>query len=155
MSRTLALLLAAAVALLAAAPAAAAAGPASLPDVEDEVMCPSCNVPLNVADSPQADDQRTFIRGLIAQGKSKEEVKEALVAEYGSDVLAVPKDDGFGLAATVVPIALVAALLAALALLLPRWRRRGAPARAPAGGGPALSAADAARLDEDLRRYDR
>jgi len=39
-------------------------------------------------------------------------------------------------------------------VLLPRWRRR---ARAHAGAGrpaPALSAADARRLDADLKRFD-
>jgi hypothetical protein len=43
-----------------------------------------------------------------------------------------------------------------LGVLLPRWRRRG-PSAAGADDeppAPALSAADAARVDEDLRRYD-
>ena len=31
-------------------------------------MCTTCNVALNVAESPQADRQRAFIRGLIARG---------------------------------------------------------------------------------------
>jgi len=139
--------------LLLALPAAAAAR-VELPDIEDEVMCPSCNVPLNVAESPQAEDQRQFIRGLIARDASKAEIKAALVREYGEDVLAVPGGDGFGLAATVVPLAVVGGLVAVVVLLLPRWRRR-APAAPLAGAlGPSLSTADAARLEEDLRRRD-
>jgi cytochrome c-type biogenesis protein CcmH len=137
------------VALLALlAPPAALAAPTSLADVEDEVMCPTCNVPLNVAESPQADEQRAFIRELVAQGRDKEQVKRALVAEYGEDVLALPEGDGFDAAAYAVPLALMAGGVLALAVLLHRWRRR--PAGPPA---PALSAADAARLDEDIARY--
>ncbi|MDQ3849896.1 MAG: cytochrome c-type biogenesis protein CcmH [Actinomycetota bacterium] len=145
------------VALLAAlgAPATAAAARASLVDVEDEVMCVSCRVPLNIAESTQADREREFIRGLIAQGRTKEQVKSALVAEYGRDVLALPDRGGFGITAYAVPIALVVLLAAGLALLLPRWRRR-----EPAGSGtadapaPRLSTPEARRLDEDLARYD-
>ena len=140
--------------LAAAAPAQAA--PPTLPDIEDEVMCPTCNTALNVAASPQADEQRDFIRGLIAQGKSKAEIKQALAAEYGRDALAVPKAEGFNVAATIVPIGVGVGALVLLALILPRWRRRArATPSTPAPAGPALSAADAARLDEELRRFDR
>lgn len=135
-----------------AVPAPAPAANATLPDVEDEVMCPTCNMPLNTAQSPQADEQRQFIRELIAEGKDKEQIKAALVAEYGRDVLADPNDEGFGVAAYVGPFLLVGALAVGLLLLLPRRRRR---ASAPAtAGGPSISAADAARLDDDLARYD-
>ena len=147
-------LLAALVAILAlAAPALAAEPKTSLPDVEDEVMCPSCNTALNVAESPQAYRQREFIRTLVAQGLTKEQVKQRLVDEYGAGVLALPEDDGFGLAAYLVPIAAVAALVALLAVLLPRWRRRTPEALATAG--PAASDAELRRLDEDLRAHDR
>ncbi len=157
--RALALLLTALLAL------AAAAGPAgaqtteprtTIPDVEDEVMCVSCGVPLNVAESAQADDQRDLIADLVAEGRTKDEVKDALVAEYGERVLAVPGDDGFELAAWVLPLVLLAGGTALVALLALRWRTtgggRGGPPTAPT---PALSTADARRLDEDLRRFDR
>jgi cytochrome c-type biogenesis protein CcmH len=148
---TLALLLAL------AAPAVAAQPRTTLPDVEDEVMCPSCKTALNVAASPQADRERALIRTLVAQGLTKEQIKQRLVAEYGRDVLAVPEQRGVGLAAVLVPIAAVVALVALAALLLPRWRRRGReapPAAQPAATGPPVTDADLRRLDEDLRRYD-
>ena len=140
-----------------AAPALAAEPRTSLPDVEDEVMCPSCKTPLNVAESPQAYQQREFIRTLVAQGLTKEQVKDRLVAEYGRDVLALPDEQGIGFAAYAVPIAVGAALLALLALLLPRWRRRAAtaPDAVATAGGPAVSDAELRRLDEDLRHRDR
>ncbi|HEU4658149.1 MAG TPA: cytochrome c-type biogenesis protein CcmH [Capillimicrobium sp.] len=151
------LLLAAVAALaIAAAPQAVAATPqTSLSDIEDEVMCPVCGVALNIAESPQADDERALIRDLVAKGLTKEEIKQRLVAEYGQAVLAEPDDEGFDLAAWVVPAAVVAVLIAAGALLLPRWRRRARAAAdgTGAGAGPELSADDARRLDEDLARF--
>jgi cytochrome c-type biogenesis protein CcmH len=133
--------------------AVAAAPRASFNDVEDEVMCDTCNVPLNIAESPRADQQRREIRALIARGLTKDEVKAELKGRYGPAVLALPDDEGFSLAVWLVPIAVGVALLAALALLLPRWRGRPA-AGAPAPAGPELSAADERRLDQDLARYD-
>jgi cytochrome c-type biogenesis protein CcmH len=121
-------------------------------DVEDEVMCVSCNVALNVAESPQADAERKYIRQLIAEGDDKEQVKKALVAVYGDNVLALPKSEGINWAAYLVPIALVATLAIALGFGLRRWRRR---EPATAVQEPELSDADAARLDADLALYDR
>ncbi len=141
-----------ALAALLLAPAGALAQ-ASLPDIEDEVMCVTCNIPLNIAESPQADDQRAYIRGLIAQGLDKEQIKAALVSEYGEDVLALPEDEGFGLTAYLVPIALVVILAGALVLLLPSWRRRSPAGIGDGDGATKLSDEDARRLDEDLGRY--
>jgi cytochrome c-type biogenesis protein CcmH len=151
-----ALALLAALALVLAAPAAAQEPRASLPDIEDEVMCVTCNVPLNTAESPQASRQRAFIRAEIARGRTKEEIKASLVEEYGPRVLAMPRSDGVGVAAYVVPIAVVLAMGALVALLLPRWRQRAAgprPATAPAATAPA-SDDELRRVDEDLQRLD-
>ena len=155
----LAVLTALAAALLVAAGHALAAAPrADLVDVEDEVMCVTCNVPLNIAEGPQPDSQRALIRDLIDQGMTKAQIKQELVAQYGPDVLALPDDEGFGLTAYAIPLGLGALVLAGLALLVPRWRRRPAAGMTRAGdadpGGPDLSAADARRLDEDLARYE-
>jgi cytochrome c-type biogenesis protein CcmH len=138
--------------LIAAAPAPAVQPRASLPDIEDEVMCPTCGTPLAHAFSPQAERERLFIRQLIARGKTKQQIKDALVAEFGQDVLASPRDEGFDLTAYVVPIAAVAIAAIAIALGLLRWRRRpkgqAEPPEAP------VSPADAARLERDLKRYE-
>ncbi|HSD77590.1 MAG TPA: cytochrome c-type biogenesis protein CcmH [Solirubrobacteraceae bacterium] len=144
--------------LLAPAAAAGAAQPrASFNDVEDEVMCDTCNVPLNVAESARADQERREIRDLIARGLTKQEIKAELRRRYGPQILALPPDSGFSLAAYAVPIVAVVLLAAVAALLLPRWRRRGRTAggASPALALPELSPTDAARLDEDLARWDR
>jgi cytochrome c-type biogenesis protein CcmH len=144
------------IALATPASALAAAPMASFNDIEDEVMCDTCNVPLNIAESARADQQRREIRALIARGLTKEQVKDELKARYGPAVLALPDDEGFSLAVYLVPIAVVAGLVATLVLLLPRWRarRRDAEASGTDTATPELSPADARRLDQDLARYD-
>jgi cytochrome c-type biogenesis protein CcmH len=132
---------------------AAQAPRASVTDIEDEVMCVACGVPLAIAESPQADRERAYIRGLVKKGLTKDQIKTELVSTYSSRVLALPKDDGFGLAAYLVPIVLALLALGAGAIFLPRWRRNRDPGSLTSTG-PALSDADARRLDEDLARYD-
>jgi cytochrome c-type biogenesis protein CcmH len=145
MMRALALLLLA-LALTAAAPAT------SLTDIEDEVMCLECGTALNVSNSEVADQEREFIAELIAQGKTKQEVKDALVAEYGPRVLAEPDDDGFELTAWLVPVLAALGALALVAFTARRWRRaRPAPAAADEG----LDPDDARRLDAELAAFDR
>ncbi|HEY2572052.1 MAG TPA: cytochrome c-type biogenesis protein CcmH [Solirubrobacteraceae bacterium] len=127
---------------------------ASLPEIEREVMCVTCKIPLNVAQSPQADRERAFIQSLIDEGRSEAQIKDALVGQYGRAALALPSNSGFDATAYLVPLAALLALLAALAVLLPRWRRRArvqAHERKPAA---ALSAADAQRLEADIERFD-
>ncbi len=138
--------------LLFALVAVAATPVTSMPDVEDEVMCTTCGVPLNIAEAPQADRQRAFIREQVAAGRTKDEVKAALVAEYGPDVLAMPRDEGRGRAAYLVPSAGVLGGIALLAVLLPRWRRRADTAGSPGGDGapPPATDAELARLDREL-----
>ena len=150
--RLLALLLC----LLALAPAQAAlAAPqrASFPDVEDEVMCDTCNVPLYIAESPRADQLRREIRALIARGETKAQIKATLKTRYGPAILAMPEKHGFSLAAYLVPILVAAGLLCLLIVLLPRWRRR---SREPASESPlvAIDDGDRLRLDDELARFD-
>jgi cytochrome c-type biogenesis protein CcmH len=133
---------------------AAAADRPSLPAIERQVMCVTCKIPLNVAQSPQADRERAFIQELIDRGQDEAQIKSALVEQYGPTVLGLPRAHGFDLTAYLVPLAVVLALLALLAVLLPRWRREGRARRAGDEPAPELSPADSARLESDLARFD-
>jgi cytochrome c-type biogenesis protein CcmH len=125
----------------------------SLTDVEDEVMCVACGVPLVIAESPQADRERVYIQQLVDRGLTKDQVKSALVETYTARVLAMPQKKGFGLVAFIVPIAVVLAALIALAIGLPRWRRRKRNTSDDTTNSPTLSPDDAQRLDADLASY--
>jgi cytochrome c-type biogenesis protein CcmH len=147
-------------ALLAFAPAlASSATPrTTLPAVEAQVMCVTCKIPLTVADSPQADRERVYIQKLIDRGETLPQIKRALVFQYTDAVLALPPSHGFDLGVYLVPGAVVLALLATVAVLLPRWRRRARETQAAREAeeipAPTLDPADAARLEADMARFD-
>ena len=153
----------AAAALVAPAPAMAETTPATPPApqttvnaIEAEVMCPICGTLLELAESPQARREKVFVTKLVAEGKSKAEVKDALVAQYGAAVLALPKASGFNLSAYLVPILAIAIAAVALVFSVLRWRRSGR-ANEPSAGDAAAEAPqgeDAERLEADLSRYD-
>ena len=143
---------------LGAAPAAAQDCPkTTLGDIEDEVMCPVCGTPLGLAsEAPQAQRERAYIERLIASCKSKDQVKQALVAEFGDSVLALPGDQGnddFGdVLVYVVPALGILLAAGGIAFAVLRWRGRGGGPGGRRGG--ALAGADGSRLDDDMERYD-
>src|SRR6201999_297774 len=96
---------------------------ATLADLEDEVMCVECGTPLEVSQSPVANQERAFINQQIAAGKDKAQIKAALVQEYGEQVLAEPSSHGFNATLFIVPIALVLLAAGGIGLALRRWRR--------------------------------
>jgi cytochrome c-type biogenesis protein CcmH/NrfF len=138
--------------------AGAAEGPSSLRrtlnEIEEEVMCPVCGTLLGLAESPQATREKAFVEKLVKEGKTKSEIKDELVAQYGDAVLAEPNGSGFSISAYVVPIVafIVAALLLAAAVW--KWRMSAGTRKEnePLPQGP--SDEDRKRLDEDLGRYD-
>lgn len=152
--RTVVALSVAATLLVAVAPAARGANvQATLPDIEDEVMCPICGTLLELSDSPQAQREKAFIRREIVAGKSKQEIKDELVAQYGDSVLATPQASGFDLSAYVVPALALLAVAIAIGFSVWRWRRTGR--RGPPGGpGEPPEGEDEKRLDADLARYE-
>ncbi|MEX2194898.1 MAG: cytochrome c-type biogenesis protein CcmH [Thermoleophilaceae bacterium] len=157
MKRLLTLLLAAAALLALPAAALAQCPKTTLGDVEDEVMCPQCGIPLELAtEAPQAQAERRFIEEQVAACRSKEEIKDALVAQFGPSVLALPEDDGFNLAVYLVPILVVLFASGAIALAVTRWRRaRPEEAGAAQPAGPDTGVADPedqARLEADMKK---
>ena len=126
----------------------------TLADIEDEVMCSICGTPLGLAaEAPQAQRERAFIERLIADCRSKDEIKRALVAQFGEAVLALPGDagDDDGIEDVLVyAIPAIGLLLAAagIAFAVTRWRRPGSRSTS------AATATDSSRVDVDMERYD-
>jgi cytochrome c-type biogenesis protein CcmH len=151
----------AACALLLAFPAAALSQTCprtTLGEIEDEVMCPVCGTPLGLAtESPQAQRERAFIEDLIADCRSEEEVKRALVAEFGEGVLALPGDDAAGdddlgdVLVYAIPALAIVLAAGGIVLATLRWKRRGPGSATPAVPG---EPAGTGRLEEDMERYE-
>ena len=139
--------------LLAGAAAAQACPLTTLPAIENEVMCPICGTPLSIANGPQAERERVFIRERIARCQSKKQIKAALVAEYGTTVLAKPQTNGFGLSAYLVPVVGGIAAVLLLGFSVRRWRRERGESQSD-GTPITASQTDAIRLKTDIERYD-
>jgi cytochrome c-type biogenesis protein CcmH len=127
---------------------------ASLLDVESQVMCTSCHEPLEAVSSPQALSEKAYIKSLIAQGDTEQQILNDLVTQYGVAVLAKPPASGFDLTIYILPPLALAAGVAFLLFTLPRWRERSrvAAAAAPRRPAAALSDADTKRINDDLSR---
>jgi cytochrome c-type biogenesis protein CcmH len=135
---------------LAAASLARAAGPPSAADLEAELVCPVCETTLDQSDAPVAQRMKSFIRERIAAGDTEQEIKDALVAEFGPGVLATPPKSGFGLLAWLIPLGALVAGALTVGLLVYGWSRR----RAPPVLEPPLDPDLERRVDEELARFE-
>jgi cytochrome c-type biogenesis protein CcmH len=102
----------------------ASAAPPNAADLEAELVCPVCETTLDQSNAPVAQRMKAFIRVRIAAGDSEQEIKDALVAEFGSGVLAEPPGGGFGLLAWLLPLVALAGGALAIGLLIRSWSRR-------------------------------
>ena len=102
----------------------------------------------------QAQREREYIQGLIDDCRSKDEIKQALVAQFGEQVLALPGDEGDDdlgdVLVYVVPALGILLAAAGIAFAVLRWRGAG-----PGRGRPVpTAAADSTRVNDDMERYD-
>ena len=148
MIRRLLLLLAV---MLVLVPLASAAQPQfTMAEIESQLMCPTCQSRLDLSHSPAADRIRAFVEKKRLEGWTVQQVKDALVADFGPSVLAAPPASGIGLVAWVAPIAIVAGGLAVVVAIVFAWRRRRHAGRAQTPADTALEA----RVDAALRSFD-
>lgn len=143
-------LFALAVALLAGV-GAARAQPPNAADLEAELVCPVCETTLDQSNAPVAERMKAYIRARIAAGDSAQDIRDALVAEFGPGVIARPPEGGFGLLAWLLPLGAVLVGIVVLAALVRSWSRRRTPSDTEAEPlDPALER----RVDEELARFD-
>jgi len=116
-----------------------------------EVMSPFCPG-LTLADcpSPNAFELRKDIQACLERGESRESIVDALVAQYGTELLSDPSDTPIGRVVWGVPF-LLAVLAAGVLAILVRRMTRGQQAETAAGAEPA---AVRERLDEELAALD-
>jgi cytochrome c-type biogenesis protein CcmH len=151
----------AAVLALLGVPAASAAEGCSPADLEDEVMCPTCEgQTLDQSQAPAAQRVKSLIRTQCAAGRTKDDVKALLVDEFGERILAAPPRRGFNLLAWVLPVAGLLAGAVAVGIAAWRWSRSREAEGVAVAGGPsengrvAVDAELERRLDQELARFD-
>lgn len=113
-------------------------------------FCPG--LMLEVCPSPQAAVLRDSIQTLARNGMTADSIVEWMVSEYGEEWRAMPRAEGRGLLAWVMPPAFLVAGLVAVALALRQFRAR-APARGRAPGEE-ISPEEEARLKMALRELE-
>jgi len=128
----------------------ATAAPPNAADLEAELVCPVCETTLDQSNAPVAERMKTFLRVRIAAGDSEQQIKDALVAEFGPGVIAEPPAGGFGLLAWLLPLVAVAGAAVVVAVLIRRWTRRSPAERADAPLDPQLERL----VDDELARFD-
>jgi cytochrome c-type biogenesis protein CcmH/NrfF len=121
----------------------------SLAKMEGEVMCPICHTTLDQSDSAAAQQIEQFIAARIAKCESESQIKTALVANYGTVILAAPPQRGFDLLAWWLPLSGI--VLGALLIGFGAWRWRRARVPEPEAE---LDPETERQLDELLARYD-
>ena len=131
--------------------AASASGPPNAADLEAELVCPVCETTLDQSNAPVAQRMKAFIRVRIAAGDTEQEIKDALVGEFGTGVLATPPKSGFGLLAWLLPLGALLGGGIALGLLVRSWSRRRTP---PESEAPPLDPQLERLVDEELARFD-
>jgi cytochrome c-type biogenesis protein CcmH len=130
----------------------------TLAELEKRYICPTCQTTLELSNAPVAERMRAFIRERIAAGDSRSEIDEALVADFGEEVLAAPPKEGFNLLAWVLPLLGGALAIGALAFALVRWSRTRPEPELPepgsTNGGPPLDPELERKVDEELARFE-
>ena len=129
----------------------ASAAPPNAADLEAELVCPVCETTLDQSNAPVAERMKSFIRARIAAGDSETEIKDALVAQFGPEVLAEPPGGGFGLLAWLLPLAALAGGAIVVGLLVRSWSRRGGP---PGAAAEKLDPHLERLVDDELARFD-
>jgi cytochrome c-type biogenesis protein CcmH len=140
-----------------AAPAAAlACNGWSEEDMQTQLMCITCHVPIDQSESLFADHVRSFLHQKCRAGWTSSRVKDTLVARFGEEILSAPPKHGFSLLAWLVPGAVLLAGIGVAVTLARRWSRsrRGPPGPPAGGGGSDVDTDMAARIDAELTRFE-
>ena len=84
--------------------------------IESVIRCPSCeDLSVAVSSAPTAVTVRATVAHLIAQGQSDQQIKDYLVARYGSAIVLDPPTSGWSALVWVLPV------VAGLASVRPDW----------------------------------
>jgi len=146
---------AAALALVLGAPAFASEQHPTQGELESELICPTCHEPLDMSNSPIAQQMKAYIRMHIAMGWTKSRIINSLEGppnNLGPAILAVPGTHGFDLLAWLLPLAGIGLGALALAGGAWAWSRNRPGAVAPLG--PMLDPVLERRVDDELARFD-
>ena len=91
----------------------------------------------------------------MEQGKSREQILQAMSTKYGERILSAPTKQGFNLMAWVLPFLALGLGGVVVAMVVNRWRRQGAPSASAPGrkSEPASGDGYASRFEDEFRKF--
>jgi cytochrome c-type biogenesis protein CcmH len=102
---------------------------AKIREIEDNLIAPCCwSQPVSQHDSEVAQQIRDEVTTMVSAGKSREEILDFFVAQYGERILVTPRAKGFNRLAYILPWAALPLGTWGLILLLRKLR---SPAASP------------------------
>jgi len=125
-------------------------------EVAEALICYACpGEPLTADRCSGGDQMRAAIRRMIAEGKTKQEILDYFVAQFGEEILTVPPKRGFNLVAYVGPFVGFAAGAVVAVVVIRRWGRA-APTGRSAGpaGPPPVDEAARSKVEDELARLE-
>lgn len=97
-------------------------------EIETMLKCPVCrSQSVRTSRSFMAEDMSRRIRQMVAEGRSKEEIREYFVARYGDYIVLAPRKEGFTWTVWILPFALVLAGAVGIIAVARRWKGRAPP----------------------------
>lgn len=111
-------------------------------EIQMELWCPICQgVRLDVCEQKVCQQMRDMIDEMLLEGKSKQEIIDEFVDQYGVVILGEPPKEGVNLMAWLMPAALVLAGLGFAFWMSKKWtQKKPAPEAAPSEASPAVEA---------------
>ena len=112
-------------------------------------MCRGCEMPASTCSHPggafsgMCDTAKGMLKEVdqhIAKGESDEQILQAFVQEYGTQVYTEPPKSGFSLVAWALPSVYLFVGAGVVIFVIVRWRKRSVEETATAGGAPGISA---------------
>ena len=130
-------------------------------DIQTELWCPICQgVRLDECEQKVCQQMRDMIDEMLLEGKTKQEIIDEFVVQYGVVILGEPPKEGINLMAWITPVVLVVAGLGFAFWMSKKWTKKKPPEGAQATASPADApdgAADAPAseiVDEYLARVE-
>jgi cytochrome c-type biogenesis protein CcmH len=120
-------------------------------EIEDNLIAPCCwSQPVSQHYSEASEKIRKEVREMVAAGKSRDEILDYFVSQYGERILAAPRARGFNALAYVLPWA---GLILGAGLLIVILRKLRSPV-AVSGPPPLPDARYASIVDKEVKDLD-
>ncbi len=128
-------------------------------EIQEQLWCPICQgVRLDACEQKVCQQMRDMIDELLKEGKTKQEIIDEFVVQYGVVILGEPPKEGVNLMAWLMPVFLVLAGLGVAVWISRGWMKKSRAASLPpdADAPPEASSPAANSVDDDyLSRVER